>query len=67
MAYTEASGSINLSQYRALVRSKLCAVAALEEDWEEARARALQAAALRARWYCSSPLPSTSTTRWRRC
>ena len=47
MAYTEASDSVNISQLRAWTQSKLCAVAALEEDWEEARARALQAAALR--------------------
>ncbi len=45
--YVEMAGSINLSQYRALVRSKLCAVAALEEDWEEAHTHALEAAALR--------------------
>ena len=46
-AYVETAGSINLSQYRALVRSKLCAAAALEGDWEEARTHALEAAALR--------------------
>ena len=45
--YVEMSGSINLSQYRALVRSKLCAAAVLEGDWEEARTHALEAAARR--------------------
>lgn len=45
--YTEMSGAINITQYRALVRSKLCAAAALEGDWQEARDHAQRAARLR--------------------
>ena len=46
-AYDGLSRTVNIPQHRALTHSKLCAVAALEEDWEGARDRALQAAALR--------------------
>lgn len=46
-AYTEMSGTITLTQYQALTRSKLCAVAALEEDWPQAHTHAIEAARLR--------------------
>ncbi len=45
--YSEVSGMINIPQYRALVHSKLCAVAALKGDWQKARDQALQAAKLK--------------------
>ena len=45
--YSEVSGTINIPQYRALIHSKLCAVAALEGDWEQAYTRAIKAAELR--------------------
>ena len=45
--YTEMTGSVNIPQQHALTHSKLCAVAALEGDWEEAHTHALEAARLR--------------------
>ena len=45
--YREMAGVIFPPEYRALVHSKLCAVAALAGDWEEAHAEALRAARLR--------------------
>ncbi len=45
--YLETTGAVNFSQYRALTHSKLCAVAAVVEDWEEAHTEASRAAALR--------------------
>ena len=45
--YQEMSASINFSQIQALTYSKLCAVAALGGNWEEARAHALWATELR--------------------
>ena len=45
--YLETTGAVNFSQYRALTHSKLCAVAAVAEDWEEAHTEASRAAALR--------------------
>ena len=45
--YSETSGTINIPQYRALIHSKLCAVAALKGDWQEASDYALKAAKLR--------------------
>ena len=47
-AYTEMTGAANFAQYHALTHSKLCTVAVLEEDWEEAHTQALEAAKLRA-------------------
>jgi tetratricopeptide (TPR) repeat protein len=41
------AGVVFPPEYRALVHSKLCAVAALAGDWEEAHAEALRAARLR--------------------
>ena len=45
--YSGLSSLVVFPQYRALAHSKLCAVAALEGDWEEAHDRAFQAAKLR--------------------
>ena len=45
--YSGLSSLVVFPQYRALAHSKLCAVAALEGDWEEAHDHALQAAKLR--------------------
>jgi len=45
--YREMAGVIFPPEYRALVHSKLCAVAAVAGDWEEAHAEALPAARLR--------------------
>ena len=45
--YREMAGVIFPPEYRALVHSKLCAVAALAADWTEAHAEALRAAHLR--------------------
>ena len=45
--YTEMSRSVNIPQFHASTNSKLCAVAALEGDWGEAYAFALEASALR--------------------
>jgi hypothetical protein len=45
--YREMAGVIFPPEYRALVHSKLCAVAALAADWTEAHAEALLAARLR--------------------
>ena len=45
--YTEMTASVNIPQQHALTHSKLCAVAALEGDWEEAHTHALEAARLR--------------------
>lgn len=45
--YREMAGVIFPLEYRALVHSKLCAVAALATNWEEAHAEALLAARLR--------------------
>ncbi len=46
-AYAETSEAVNIPQHRALTHSKLCSVAALEENWEEAHTQAFKAAALR--------------------
>ncbi len=45
--YREIAGVVFPPEYRALVHSKLCAVAALAGDWEEGHAEALLAARLR--------------------
>jgi tetratricopeptide (TPR) repeat protein len=45
--YREMAGVVFPPEYHALVTSKLCAVAALAADWEEAHAEALLAARLR--------------------
>jgi len=45
--YREMAGVVFPPEYRALVHSKLCAVAALAADWTEAHAEALLAARLR--------------------
>ena len=45
--YREMAGVIFPPEYRALVHSKLCAVAALSGDWEEAHSEALLASDLR--------------------
>ena len=46
-SYREMAGVVFPPEYRALVHSKLCAVAALAGDWEEAHAEALRAGRLR--------------------
>ena len=45
--YREVAGVVFPPEYRALAHSKLCAVAALAGDWEEAHAEALRAARFR--------------------
>ena len=47
MTYSELSSLVVFPQYRALAHSKLCTVAALQDDWEDAHYHALEAAKLR--------------------
>ena len=46
-AYLEMDGAVGFAQFRAATYSKLCAVAALEGEWEEAHDHAVEAAGLR--------------------
>lgn len=45
--YCEMGDLVVFPEYRAVFHSKLCALAAMEEDWEEAHARALDARRVR--------------------